>query len=68
MRIVKNIMAIWFAIFSFLILDGTGFGWDDKRTHKDITGYAVDNSVLDENNGNYLDKLGFEKAVDEKFK
>lgn len=43
------------------------FSWDNERTHKDLSEYAAENSVLDKSKGDYLKNLGFNNALDEYF-
>lgn len=41
------------------------FGWDNQITHKDLSQYAADNSVLSK--GDCLKRLGFNAGLSEKF-
>ena len=67
-KTTAKISAILFAAFSFLIFPGNIFSWEADPTHKDITSYAVDNSVLNTNRGDYLKNLGLGDGLDEWFK
>ncbi len=69
-RIIKKvnfISATLFVFFSF-VLSIDGLAWDDGVTHKDLSEFAAENSVISKSKGDYLKKLGFEKGLDEIFK
>jgi hypothetical protein len=43
------------------------FSWDNEVTHKDLSIYAANSSVLSKAKGDFLQKLGFANALDEYF-
>lgn len=43
------------------------FAWDNERTHKDISQYAAEKSVLETSNKDYLKNLGYSAGLNEKF-
>src|SRR5574341_1813809 len=50
-----------------IILAHNIFAWDDKTTHKDISEYAAEYSVLNSSTENYMKSLGFDGGLTEKF-
>ena len=61
-----HISLILFILFGF-VFNNIALSWDDKVTHKDLSEYAAENSVLDISKGNYMKNLGFQDGLDEKF-
>jgi len=62
MKILLNIFVL------VLLISADLFAWDNKVTHKDLSKYAAENSVLDISKGNYIMKnLGFTSGLAEKF-
>jgi len=64
----KIFIAIVLLIFFGSALFSKVLAWDDKVTHKDLSEYAAENSVLDKNKGDYLKNLGFNEGLNEEFK
>ncbi|MBI4688570.1 MAG: hypothetical protein HY756_12495 [Nitrospirae bacterium] len=56
-----------FILFGF-VLNNIALSWDDKVTHKDLSQFAAENSVLSKTKGDYLKNLGFERGVKEPLK
>jgi len=42
--------------------------WDNEKTHKDLSSFAADNSVLSRTKGDYLLNFGFTEELDQLFK
>ena len=64
----KKISLILYLVLLFsLIASESVLSWDDKQTHRDLSGYAADNSVLSISNGNYLNNIGIENGLQEYF-
>lgn len=57
-------ICILILIFS-LISAKYSIAWDDKVTHKDISKFAAEHSVLGKNKGDYLKNIGFDNSLDE---
>jgi hypothetical protein len=51
---------------SVLIFGGEMFAWDNERTHKDLSQFATENSVLDISKNNYIKNLGYNAGLSEK--
>ena len=49
------------------MLNKNAFSWDNEKTHRDLSRYAAENSVLSKSKGNYLENFGFDKGLDEVF-
>lgn len=64
----KILVCFGFLIFfsSFVFVKEVG-SWNDKVTHKDLSKFAAENSVLDISKGNYMKNLGFSAGLSEKF-
>jgi len=62
-----RIILILFTLSGF-IFNNIALSWDNKTTHIQLSEYAVKNSVMAENKGDYLNKLGFEGEIREEFK
>ena len=62
-----RIILILFTLSGF-IFNNIALSWDNKTTHKQLSEYAVENSVLDKNKGDYLKNVGFEGGLKEEFK
>ena len=61
-----------FSVFLFVIVVNIGLNysaaaWDDKVTHKDLSEYAADNSVLNSSSESYMKSLGYDGGLTEKF-
>lgn len=59
-------------LLGLIVLFGSVFcgnilAWDNDVTHKDLSKYAAENSVLSKGNGDYLENLGINNALDEYF-
>lgn len=54
--------------FFSLIASRNALSWDNGVTHKDLSRYAAESSVLDKSKGDYLKNLGFEKGLKEEIK
>ncbi len=52
----------------YCTLTNNALSWDDKVTHKDLSEFAAENSLLDIDRGNYLKHLGLNKGLDEELK
>jgi hypothetical protein len=61
---ISLIMLILFGV----IFSNIALSWDDKTTHKYLSQYAAENSVLSKNKGDYLKNLGFVDALDTSIK
>jgi len=62
---------ITIGIMLFILLGFTfnnALSWDDETTHKQLSEYAANNSVLGKTKGNYLKNLGYDDALDTIFK
>ena len=59
-----HISLILFILFG-LVFNNSALSWDDKVTHKDLSNFAAENSVLSQAQGNYLINLGLNKGLDE---
>jgi hypothetical protein len=57
---------ILFTFFS-LLQSGALFAWDNVVTHKGLSEYAAETSILSANNGDYLKNLGFNLGLEEVF-
>jgi hypothetical protein len=57
---------ISFLLFALIFCQNV-YSWDNEVTHRDLSGYAAEISVLEKNEGDYLKNLGFENALDEYF-
>ena len=55
-------------IFSNFAFSERAFSWEGTPTHKDITNYAAENSILSESKGDYLSNLGFTDGLKEVLK
>jgi hypothetical protein len=56
-------------IISFILnASKNALSWDDGVTHKDLSRYAAESSVLGKSKGDYLKNLGFEKGLNEEIK
>ncbi len=62
-----HISLILFILFYFAF-NNIALSWDDGVTHKALSKFAAENSVLDKNKGDYLRNLGFEKGLEEYLK
>ena len=62
----KHIVLILLILISFLH-STAAWPWDNTVTHKDLSEYAAQNSVLSKNIGAYLKNLGFNKDLFEEF-
>jgi hypothetical protein len=62
----KSILTgITFFILCMIFLYEHALPWDDDVTHRDLSRYGVQNSVLSRTKGNFLKNLGFEKGIDQ---
>jgi hypothetical protein len=57
------ILLLLFGVLS--IYGGVALAWNDEITHKDISEYAAEVSVLGKTSGDYLKNLGFTSGIDE---
>lgn len=64
---MKKIFSCFTIFISFVFYQNVS-AWDNDVTHKDLSRFASENSVLDKNKGDYLKKLGFEGGLKEEFK
>lgn len=62
-----HISLMLFILFGF-VFNNIALPWDNNVTHKDLSQFAAENSVLSKGKGDYLKNLGFEKGLDEIFK
>lgn len=69
-RIMNKVIFISATLFILVnfIFDNDTLAWDDKVTHRDLSEFAAENSVISKGKGDYLKNLGFEKGLDEIFK
>ncbi|MEW6108583.1 MAG: hypothetical protein AB1632_05335 [Nitrospirota bacterium] len=58
---------ILFTFLSFVFYKDI-LAWDDGVTHKDLSEFAAEDSILSENKGNYLKNLGFDKGLMQELK
>ncbi len=56
---ISSLAAILFSLF----LNNDAFAWDNKITHRDLSSYAAQSSVLSKDKGDYLKNLGFDKGL-----
>jgi len=64
----RRIYAVFLSlIFICIAFSDRALSWESDPTHRDITNYAAENSVLSEGEGNYLKNIGFTSGLDEKF-
>lgn len=64
----KKILAYYmFLSILTLVFSTNGFSWDNEVTHKDLSKFAAENSVLDVSKGNYMKNLGYNFGLSEKF-
>jgi len=68
MYMKKIIIAVSLFILLNFILVSNVLSWDNDVTHKDLSSFAAENSILNKNNGDYLKNLGFSKELLEEFK
>ncbi|MFZ3136136.1 MAG: hypothetical protein WA126_01955 [Thermodesulfovibrionales bacterium] len=61
-RTLVNITLV--ILFSFIIYKDA-ISWDDSATHKDLSRYAAESSVLSKDKGGYLKNLGLNKGLDD---
>ena len=62
----KPIFLFLFLIISSLtFLLGNALSWNEELTHRFLSKYAADISVLSDSKGNYLRYLGFSRGLDE---
>ncbi|MBW1911368.1 MAG: hypothetical protein JRJ11_17805 [Deltaproteobacteria bacterium] len=58
-------VSISFFILISVVFIGDASSWEGVPTHKDLTGYAAENSVLHKDKGDYLKNFGFEAGLEE---
>ena len=61
----KKIFAVTFIFIFLTILDFNVLAWDNQVTHRDLSEYAAENSVIGKNKGDYLKNFGFNNALDD---
>ena len=61
----KTHISLTLFILFGLVFNNIALSWDDKVTHKDLSTFAAENSVLSQAQGDYLITLGFNKGLDE---
>ena len=61
----KTYRALILIILSIFFVYQHALSWDDNVTHKDLSRYATESSVLSTNKGNYLNNIGIAKGLDE---
>jgi len=55
-------------LFLIFIFSRHSTAWDNDITHRDLSGFAANNSVMSKTKGNYLLSLGFSEDLNQKFK
>ena len=65
---MKKLLLIILCILFNFTLDKEALSWEPTVTHRDMSLYAAENSVLSKDKGDYLKNLGFEKDLEESFK
>jgi len=50
------------------VSNNIALSWDNGTTHMQLSEYAAESSVLDKNKGDYLKNIGFDDALDTRFK
>ncbi len=60
-------LSISMLILVSFVIPKSGFSWESKPTHEDLTIYAAENSVLGTNT-DYLENLGFQNGLKEDLK
>jgi len=61
----KTYRALILIILSIFFVYQHALSWDDNVTHKDLSRYVTESSVLSTNKGNYLNNIGIAKGLDE---
>jgi len=64
---MKKTLYILVFIFYLGFLENV-LAWDNEKTHRDISGFAGNNSVLSIGKGDYLKTLGFTEGLNQRFK
>lgn len=59
----KLLISLLLIVFLVGIIYRDGLCWDNKVTHKDLSYFATQNSVLSRDKGDYLKKIGFDKEL-----
>jgi hypothetical protein len=59
----KSFVGLTLFILLGFALNNTALCWDNETTHMQLSEYAVDNSILDKDSGDYLRNLGFIDAL-----
>ena len=67
-KIKKKLISLTLTILFGVVCNNIALSWDDKVTHKDLSEYAAENSVLDKNKGDYLKNLGFVEELKAEFR
>lgn len=63
---VKKYLSTFFLFILISILWGrNGFSWNDSITHRNLSEYAAEQSVLSTGKGDYLKNIGFNNNLDE---
>ncbi|MFA5352806.1 MAG: hypothetical protein WC291_01120 [Thermodesulfovibrionales bacterium] len=64
---MKRVFYLSLTLFVALtsIICHNAFPWDNEVTHRDLSGFAADFSVLSLSKGNYLSKIGFKEGLSE---
>lgn len=65
MKISKILYVIVTGFFA-ISLNQKVFAWNEE-THKNLSQYAAENSILELSQSNYMSKLGYENGINEKF-
>ena len=60
----KKVTSIGVLLF-IIIFSKNALSWDDGITHKDLSEYAAESSVLNKDKGDYLRTLGFFRGLKE---
>jgi hypothetical protein len=69
-KTMKQVIFIGATLFVFLnfMRNNDASAWDNHITHKDLSEFAAENSVISKYREDYLKNLGFGKGLDEIFK
>jgi hypothetical protein len=64
----KHILSLIVALIFSVVICNVAYSWNDDKTHKDLSRYAAQVSVLGADKGDYLQHLGFTKGLKEEIK
>ncbi len=56
----SGIFSTLIIVIAVVLFNTPVLGWDNEVTHKDLTGYAADHSILNTGKGNFLHKIDLE--------